>query len=505
MLALFKAAYGEDDVHVNDVDLFVGGLAEAPVRLSQMGSTFTWIFQEQLDRLQEGDRFYYFNQLKDAPLLLADIGSQHFSDIVARNTGLEHLHYSIFKVAEQVDLDLSERSLDLSGHPVAADKVVVVVGNALANDIIGTNGDDTIYGEGGNDRLKGGLGLDALHGGAGHDVLEAGGGPQGVFAYGEAGNDVLRGNTGDDNLIGGEGNDDLSGGGSGKDFLSAGPGDDWLVAGVNPDMIDGESGVDTVDFSGATEGLNIDLHIALKPIPGLGGYAQGDVISGVENVVGSDFADMLIGDAGDNLLYGGAEDDLLDGSDGADTMVGGAGDDTFVLDQAGDMLVERSNGGIDTVRVTYGAAYSLGAHVENLTYEGDYGGISGFAAKGNGRANTLTGGDGVDVLNGRGGADTLAGLESDDRLIGGDGSDRFVLAPGFGNDRIEDFDSRPAGDQDFLDISAFEITAEDFTGRVTVADLGADVLVTLDDDPDQTILLAGIENAVTITRQDFLL
>ena len=117
LLALFKAVYGEGDIHVNDVDLFVGGLAEAPVGKSQMGSTFTWIFQEQLDRLQEGDRFYYFNQLKDAPLLLADIGSQHFSDIVMRNTGLDHLHYDIFKVSERVDLDPHERSRDLSAHP----------------------------------------------------------------------------------------------------------------------------------------------------------------------------------------------------------------------------------------------------------------------------------------------------------------------------------------------------------------------------------------------------
>jgi hypothetical protein len=101
LLALFKATYGKDDIHVNDVDLFVGGLAEAPVGTSQMGSTFTWIFQEQLDRLQEGDRFYYFNQLKDAPLLLADIGSQHFADIVMRNTGLDHLHYEIFKASSR--------------------------------------------------------------------------------------------------------------------------------------------------------------------------------------------------------------------------------------------------------------------------------------------------------------------------------------------------------------------------------------------------------------------
>lgn len=77
---------------------------EAPVGRSQMGSTFTWIFNEQLDRLQEGDRHYYFNQLKDAPLPLADIGSQHFSDLIMRNTGIEHMHYSAFKVSEKVEL-----------------------------------------------------------------------------------------------------------------------------------------------------------------------------------------------------------------------------------------------------------------------------------------------------------------------------------------------------------------------------------------------------------------
>ena len=81
-------------------------------------------------------------------------------------------------------------------------------------------------------------------------------------------------------------------------------------------MIDGGSGNDTVDFSGSTAGVSVDLRVALKPVPGLGGYAQGDLISGVENVVGSDFADMLIGDEGDNRLDGGAGDDLLNGGGG---------------------------------------------------------------------------------------------------------------------------------------------------------------------------------------------
>jgi Animal haem peroxidase len=122
LLALFKAAYGEADIHVNDVDLFVGGLAEKPFGASQMGSTFTWIFLEQLDRLQEGDRFYYFNQFVESPLFLADFGTQHFSDIIMRNTGLDHLHYDTFKVSEQIDLGRNERNHDFSALGVSAER-----------------------------------------------------------------------------------------------------------------------------------------------------------------------------------------------------------------------------------------------------------------------------------------------------------------------------------------------------------------------------------------------
>jgi Animal haem peroxidase/RTX calcium-binding nonapeptide repeat (4 copies) len=404
LLALFKSAYGEDDIYVNDVDLFVGGLAEAPVDKSQMGSTFTWIFQEQLDRLQEGDRFYYFNQLQDAPLLLADIGSQNFSDIIMRNTGLSHLHYAAFKTSEQTQLGPDEQNLDLSAVPASPDKSVVIVGNALSNSITGTASDDTLYGEEGSDRLNGDGGLDALHGGAGDDTLEVGDGSRGVFAYGDDGDDTLHGSTGSDNLIGGAGSDCLNGG-LGKDFLSGGPGDDWLVAGPDPDMIDGGDGNDTADFSGSTEGVTVGLRIGLTPIAGLGGYAQGDLTSGVENVVGSDFADMLVGDDGDNRICGGGD---------ADTMTGGGG------------------------------------------------------------------------------------------------GDRFVFLPGFGSDRIEDFNANPANYQDFLDISAFKISADDFGSRVTITNVGADTLITIDGSPgqmtplDQTILLAGTGNTA-VTEQNFVL
>jgi Ca2+-binding RTX toxin-like protein len=407
LLALFKATYGEADVHVNDVELFVGGLAEKPYGASQMGSTFTWIFQEQLDRLQDGDRFYYFNQLKDAPLLIADIGSQHFSDIVMRNTGLDHMHYDVFAVSERIDLGDKERNHDFSTLAVDPNKVLVLVGNKRDNAITGTAGDDTMYGEDGNDMLNGGLGLDALFGGAGDDTLNAGADPRGVFAYGEGGDDTINGNLGDDNLIGGAGDDRIRGA-SGKDFLSGGAGDDWLMPGAGLNMVDGGEGNDTVDYSDSIVGVEVDLSFLGDRAAGTGGY-QGDLIGNVENVVGSNFADTLIGDDGNN------------------------------------------------------------------------------------------------DLSGCGGDDTLVGLGGDDRLSGNEGSDSFVFAPEFGHDRITDFDANPAGGQDFLDISAFGISADNFTDRVAIADAGPDTLVSIDSDPAQTIRLAGIGNPTTITQQDFLL
>ena len=162
LLALFKAVYGEEDIHVNDVELFVGGLAEAPVGRSQMGSTFTWIFHEQLDRLQEGDRLYYFNQLKDAPLLLADIGSQHFSDMIMRNTGSSTCTIPPSRCRRRSNSGLASGATTSALSPSVPTRCWCWSATGCDNTITGTAGDDTIYGEEGDDTLNGGLGLDAL-------------------------------------------------------------------------------------------------------------------------------------------------------------------------------------------------------------------------------------------------------------------------------------------------------------------------------------------------------
>ncbi|MDH1282262.1 hypothetical protein N5C56_16365 [Pseudomonas chengduensis] len=134
----------------------------------------------------------------------------------------------------------------------------------------------------------------------------------------------------------------------------------------------------------------------------------------------------------------------------------------------------------------------------------------------NGGAGTdqLLGGNGNDQLFGDGGNDILDGGVSNDRvtggasndtMTGGTGNDIFVFGPNFGNDRITDFDANSAGGQDLLNIAALGITAATFAARVSIADAGADTLVTVNGADGGTITLVGVTNHTTVTVADFQL
>ena len=99
----------------------------------------------------------------------------------------------------------------------------------------------------------------------------------------------------------------------------------------------------------------------------------------------------------------------------------------------------------------------------------------------------------------------IEGGAGNDVLAGNGGDDTFVFESGFGKDQITGFDANPAGGQDHLDISAFGIDSTSFAARVTIADIGADTLITIDGQKDQTIQLVGVGNATTVTIDDFLL
>ena len=122
---------------------------------------------------------------------------------------------------------------------------------------------------------------------------------------------------------------------------------------------------------------------------------------------------------------------------------------------------------------------------------------------GGARADYLLGGFGIDTIAGGGGNDTIEGGSGNDILTGGSGEDVFVFKPGFGNDRITDFDPIATGGQDFLQLLDFGITRSNFAQRVAITDAGNDTLVTIDGDLDQTIRLASVGNSTSVTVDDF--
>ncbi|EAQ04757.1 Hemolysin-type calcium-binding protein [Pseudooceanicola batsensis HTCC2597] len=133
---------------------------------------------------------------------------------------------------------------------------------------------------------------------------------------GDGGNNLLGGGLGDDTLVGRDGNDSLYGG----------AGRDVLIGGAGADALTGGAGVDTADYSGAATSVFVDLDFGGTG-RGFRGEAQGDVLDGVENLVGSDYEDILIGDNAANALAGGEGDDRLQSQGGTDTLSGGEGDD----------------------------------------------------------------------------------------------------------------------------------------------------------------------------------
>lgn len=98
-------------------------------------------------------------------------------------------------------------------------------------------------------------------------------------------------------------------------------------------------GTDTIDVADLLEGVRLDLRpgstSAVGPPADTGGppqkltlgIAPGTIL---ENAIGTERADLVIGNAVDNRLEGGGGHDLLEGGEGDDVLDGGAGDDRLV-------------------------------------------------------------------------------------------------------------------------------------------------------------------------------
>jgi len=138
-------------------------------------------------------------------------------------------------------------------------------------------------------------------------------------------NDTLGGSSGDDEILGGAGDDALNGG-AGNDTLRGGTGNDTLVGGAGADFFDGGTGSDVVTYAGATGPVTVYL----DGTSGSRGDAAGDVLTNIEQLVGTGFDDRLTGANASETISGGAGDDIVLGGGGDDSLSGDAGDDTLM-------------------------------------------------------------------------------------------------------------------------------------------------------------------------------
>jgi Ca2+-binding RTX toxin-like protein len=344
-----------------------------------------------------------------------------------------------------------------------------IIHGGIGNDLVfGRNGADQIFGEDGNDYLEGGTAADMISGGAGDDTIIGGAGADkldggsnlatgdtlsyqtstaGVIVNigantatgGDATGDVilnfenligslhadsLFGSVGNNTIFGGDGNDTVAGGGH-----SAG----------GFDILDGGIGDDTVDYSGFTGNLYVDLASSSYDVTFGPSYLLHDLLSSFENAIGGSGNDVIVGTSGNNALSGGAGNDLLYGYSGNDTLIGGGrlvggynyldgglGSDTV------DYSAETSNLYVDLTSASYvviaGSSYTLNDLFVGL--ENIIGGSGNDVIVGTSGVNALSGGVGNDLLYGYGGNDTLTGGS---HLIGG----YNYLDGGLGSDTVD--------------------------------------------------------------------
>ncbi|MFM2060224.1 MAG: hypothetical protein RLY71_4609, partial [Pseudomonadota bacterium] len=197
--------------------------------------------------------------------------------------------------------------------------------------LTGSNFADTLSGDAGANTLSGGLGADTMSGGDGNDT----------YAVDNVGDQVVEANAaaaGGVDLV----NSTLAAYTLGSNVengriqattaanLTGNAQANTLYAGAGNNLIDGGGGIDTVSYAFAGSAVSITL--ASQGLVQVTGGSGSDTLVGIENMTGSNFDDLLGGDAAANVLGGGTGIDQLHGGDGNDTLTGGAGTDIFVFD-----------------------------------------------------------------------------------------------------------------------------------------------------------------------------
>jgi Ca2+-binding RTX toxin-like protein len=319
-------ANGVTNTGLDNVDLWVGGLAEVTnLNGGLLGSTFNYVFETQLEKLQDGDRLYYLARTPGMNLR-TQLEGNSFSELIQRNTDntntLKADAFSTadckFQLGNIKPYDGAPTSSSTATPPLAAITGVGAVDDDLTtpdcdeNQLLLRKPDGTIQYRAINKIDPSGINGQAVYNGTSGADKVNGGNDNDTF-WGGAGNDVIEGNGGDDIALGGEGNDiitDLSG----ADVEKGGPGNDAMDAGIGDDIMMGGDGADFLN----------------------GGANDNEEFAGPGNdfIIAGQGADAVFGDGGDDWIEGGTGQDLLQGDHGApffdDPAETAPGNDIFI-------------------------------------------------------------------------------------------------------------------------------------------------------------------------------
>ncbi|MCW5735314.1 MAG: calcium-binding protein, partial [Enhydrobacter sp.] len=296
-------------------------------------------------------------------------------------------------------------------------------GSVFADTLVGDAGSNGLFGLQGDDVLQGRAGADLLSGKDGSDTASYSAATGAVVASliapgtntGEAAGDIY---DSIENLTGSAFGDTLTGtnpsvSGFGVNVLSGLAGNDILQGRGGADVLDGGAGKDAASYADATAAVVASIAVPASNT----GEAAGDSYVDVENLIGSAFNDVLVGDGSANKLSGLGGDDVLESRGGGSSSIfsfnyemldGGDGNDTATYVNAA--------AAVTAFLAVWGFGLGEGdasadayVSIENLT--------------GSAHADTLGGDDGDNKLNGLAGNDILAGGPGGDAMNGGTGTD----------------------------------------------------------------------------------
>jgi len=302
-------AFSAANTGLNDIDLWIGGLAEKKMPFGGMlGSTFNAVFELQMENLQDGDRFYYLTRTQGQNFLNS-LEQNSFAKLIMANTNLaqpgadgirgtaddiveRHIGVDSFATYDYVLEVDATKQVDYNGaapgvDPLGNDPTLEALGltKVVRDDpgtagvdsnyirffggehvvLGGTAGNDTIIGDFGDDGIWGDMGVDLVNGGAGNDIITDSG-DTGDFLKGDEGDDVIANSNGLDILMGGSGKDVFFVGVDATEVF-AGQGDDFILGGDDMDFLLGNEGDDWMEGGGGfdtTAGDNSEL-FSIRP------------------------------------------------------------------------------------------------------------------------------------------------------------------------------------------------------------------------------------------------